>query len=196
MRFLQGSGIGGCRGIQRMRVNSDLNIVRPLLHVAGGELRKALQKGGIPWFEDPSNQDMSIMRNRIRHQLFPRILRTGTDPVQLFMRWQRQAERLARELDASADQVLECSDLSEAKEESGMVALSWHRWVESSPAVRARVLQRMMASLFGEGVTPGRRHIMLVEQWTGHSGRGGLDLSRCRLQRRQGQLCLLSVASP
>ncbi len=191
IRLLQGAGVGGCRGIQYQRIRDGLNIVRPLLHVSGKELRTMLQKNGVAWFEDPSNQEMDIWRNRIRHQLFPRIADEGVDPVRLFMRWQRQAERLAKELDAGADQVLRNCDLPVSEKEKSIVALPWRQWVESSPPVRARVLQRMMVSLLGEGVTPGRRHIMLVEQWTGRSGRGGLDLSRCRLQRKQGQLHLL-----
>jgi len=193
MRLLQGAGAGGCRGMQRERFFKGLRIVRPLLHVAGPELRRALQAGGFAWFEDPSNRDMSIWRNSIRFQLFPRLQQAGVEPVELFLRWQRQAERLTRQLDADADLLLNRDGSSELSSEGA--ALLWRPWAASSPAVRARVLQRMMVATMGAGKTPGRRHIELVEQWTSRSGRGGLDLSGCRLQRKRAYLHLLPTCS-
>ncbi|WP_100278313.1 tRNA lysidine(34) synthetase TilS [Mariprofundus aestuarium] len=194
MRLLQGAGAGGCRGMQQERMHHGLRIVRPLLHVSGAELREALRLAGAEWFEDPSNSDMSIWRNRIRHGLFPRMAAAGVAPELLFMRWQKQAERVAVHLDAGADVVLKNSS-SPAKNNDGVVRLSWRQWVDCPAAVRARVLQRMMATALGDGVTPGRRHIVLVEQWTSRNGRGGLDLSGCRLQRRKGDLHLLPTTS-
>lgn len=191
MRMLQGAGAIGCRGMRRERDFHGLHIVRPLLHVSGSELREMLRQAGIPWLEDPSNLDLSIWRNRIRHSLFPAIEAVGVMPDQLFMRWQKQAERIAGLLDADAGRVLEDVVVAKAPVEDGSVSLSWRAWAGCTPAVRARVLQRLMVAALGEGATPGRRHIVMVEEWTGRSGRGGLDLSRCRLQRRQGGLHLL-----
>jgi tRNA(Ile)-lysidine synthase len=56
------------------------------------------------------------------------------------------------------------------------------------------MLQKMVRILLGEGVVPGRRHILMVEAWTARNGSGGLDLSRCRLRRRQGRLHLAAVS--
>jgi len=186
MRLLQGAGTGGCRGMQSERIYQGLRIVRPLLHVGGTALRETLSLAGVTWFEDPSNHDTTIWRNRIRHELFPRITAAGLNPQQLFLRWQRQAQRLALELEAGADTVLAQATSSK----DGLMVLPWAAWANSSAPIRARVLQRLMAATLGEGVTPGRRHILLVEQWTARGGRGGLDLSGCRLQRRQGRLHL------
>ena len=191
MRLLQGAGVGGCRGMQSERIYQGLRIVRPLLHVSGVALREALSAADVLWFEDPSNRDTTIWRNRIRHELFPRMADAGVDPQQLFNRWQQQAQRLARDLEAGADIVLANS----SSNSDGLMGLPWADWARASVPIRARVLQRMMASTLGEGVTPGRRHIVLVEQWTARGGRGGLDLSGCRLQRRQGRLHLQPRAS-
>ncbi|WP_232726491.1 tRNA lysidine(34) synthetase TilS [Mariprofundus ferrinatatus] len=195
MRLLQGAGAGGCRGMRRERNYYGLRVVRPLLHVPGIELRTVLREAGVEWFEDPSNEDLSIWRNRIRQRLFPQIAESGIKPDQLFMRWQRQAERLAIQLDKGADAVLNGGSSGMDVRRGREVILPWRQWSDCLPAVRARVLQRMMSSLLGEGVTPGRRHIVMVEQWTLRDGRGGLDLSGCRLQRRQGGLHLLPATS-
>jgi len=195
MRLLQGAGAGGCRGMQRQRMLGTLRIVRPLLHVPGLELRLALQRTGIKWLEDPSNSDISIWRNRIRHRLFPAIRQADMLPEELFLRWQQQAEQLTNRLDTAANMVMNSGNANESKnpEEMFQVSLRWQSWVACGSAVRARVLQKMMARLLGSGVTPGRRHILLAEKWTNQNGRGGLDLSRCRLQRRRAYLHLEPV---
>lgn len=196
MRLLQGAGPGGCRGMHSERSMGNLRIVRPLLHVPGQTLRQALGQAGVAWLEDPSNQDMALWRNRIRHGLFPAMERAGVQPAELFLRWQAQAELLVAQLDAEAEVVIGQGEM-ELSENAGTatkdISLLWEPWRGCAPAVRARVLQKMMASLLGESVTPGRRHILLVEQWTNHRGRGGLDLSRCRLQRRRRRLHLQAV---
>jgi tRNA(Ile)-lysidine synthase len=196
MRLLQGAGAGGCRGMQRQRMLGMLRIVRPLLHVSGQELRLALQRTGVNWLEDPSNSDMTVWRNRIRHRLFPAVRQAGVLPDELFLRWQKQAEKLTARLDAAADMVMNSGNahVSENRAEATkQVTLRWQSWAACGSAVRARVLQKMMTRLLGAGVTPGRRHILLVEQWTNQNGRGGLDLSRCRLQHKSTHLHLESV---
>jgi len=191
MRLLQGAGPAGCRGMRRERQMGDLRIVRPLLHLSGQQLRQALIIAGVDWYEDPSNVDMSIWRNRIRHRLFPAMAKPGISPEELFLRWQRQACRVVGSLDEVADDVL--GKLS-VTDDNGL-CLPWKIWTGVSPSVRARLLQRLMVQLLGEGVTPGRRHIKLVESWTGRNGGGGLDLSRCRLYRERGRLHLQPVSA-
>jgi len=186
MRLLQGAGAGGCRGMLRERQMGAMRIVRPLLHVSGHELRQTLVQAGIAWLDDPSNSDVSIWRNRIRHQLFPAMRRHGAAPEALFLRWGAQAERVASQLDHEADVLLHGLRHNDAHS----LCVPWQAWKAGTPAVRARMLQKFMALLLGDGVTPGRRHIVLVESWTQKSGRGGLDLSRCRLYRESDCLHL------
>jgi len=192
MRLLQGAGAGGCRGMSQQRSRGRLQLLRPLLHVPALTLKTALRQAGIDWLEDPSNHDTTIWRNRIRHRLFPAMQQAGQPPVELFLRWQQQAVRLAARLDKEAEL------LSAQVEHSGThaeVSLPWRTWTGCSAAVRARLLQQMVASILGEGATPGRRHILMVEDWTLRSGRGGLDLSRCRLQRRRSYLHLMRTTA-
>ncbi|HKI60973.1 MAG TPA: tRNA lysidine(34) synthetase TilS [Mariprofundaceae bacterium] len=184
MRLLQGAGPGGCRGISRERQLGSLHIVRPLLHVPGQELRQALEDIGVAWLEDPTNQDSRFRRNFVRHRLFHAMRETKVSPESLFLRWQKQAEILTGRLDAEADAMIAAAAGEELLAQPGLVRVGWQDWLQTTQPVRARALQKMMAMLLGQGVTPGRRHIMLAEAWTQHSGLGGLDLSRCRLQRR------------
>jgi len=187
MRMLQGAGPAGCAGMREQRVWRGLNIVRPLLHIDRAELIRALDLAAVGWYEDASNRDTTLLRNRIRHDLFPAARSCGVDPVDLFCRWQLQAVHLSARLNTLADAV-------PVGMQQGEVVLGWNAWRSSPSAVRAVLLQRMNAKLFGEGAVLGRRHILLAEQWRRQGGRRGIDLSRCRLFRSRENLHLAPAA--
>ena len=177
MRMLQGAGVMGCRGISSHSCRSGLDIYRPLLHVRRQALKAALEEASIAWLDDVSNNDISLWRNRIRLEFFPTILSTGIDPYVLFMGWQKQALRLANILDNEADSI-------HLHATGSACSILWYDWQNLSQAVRAQVLQRMAAFVLGEGAVFGRRHIESIEFWQKKGGRGGLDLSACRLSHQ------------
>lgn len=45
--------------------------LRPLLNLRAGDIRMTLNAAGIPWREDSSNEDTSIARNLLRHEVIP-----------------------------------------------------------------------------------------------------------------------------
>ncbi|MDX8404862.1 MAG: tRNA lysidine(34) synthetase TilS [Mariprofundus sp.] len=188
MRLLQGAGVAGCRGMQSRREHGSLTIVRPLLALPSAILKTALREAGIGWLEDPSNLDLTVWRNHIRQRLFPAIAHAHGSPSTLFLRWQVQAEQLTGQLDAAADSLLAAS-LGWSGDDYD-ASLPWTLWAGCSAPLRARLLQKMMVKVLKQGATPGRRHILMVEAWTLRGGRGGLDLSRCRLQRKRKHLHL------
>jgi tRNA(Ile)-lysidine synthase len=65
--ILRGTGLAGLGGIHPKRVN----IVRPLLGIRRGELRKYLMENGQTWREDATNEDTARVRARIRKTLLP-----------------------------------------------------------------------------------------------------------------------------
>src|SRR5665647_557121 len=67
LHLLRGSGLKGLRGI--LPVNGSL--IRPLLQVTKAQLLAYLQEREINYCLDPSNDDPSYLRNRIRHGLIP-----------------------------------------------------------------------------------------------------------------------------
>ncbi len=187
MRMLQGAGVVGCAGMRLERILNELHIHRPLLHVPKVELKAALIRAGVEWLEDASNRDTTLMRNHVRHHLFASMRKKGVDPTNLFTRWQMQASRLAELLKVQASVI----EIQRHQDETSVL---WDDWKNVSRSVRACVLQRMMTALFGEGFVLGRRHIELAEVWLNKYGRGGLDLSRCRLSH-QGKRLHLSASA-
>ena len=71
LRLLRGAGPRGLAGIHPRSGR----VVRPLLDVGRDELRAYLAALGQPFREDESNRDLSIPRNRVRHELLPLLAR-------------------------------------------------------------------------------------------------------------------------
>ncbi len=65
--LLRGSGLDGVAGIPRQRGR----ILRPLLGVSRSETRELATLLGLPWRDDPTNEDVRIRRNAIRREVLP-----------------------------------------------------------------------------------------------------------------------------
>lgn len=71
-RLLRGTGVEGLRGMPAARrLVEKVTLVRPLLDVSRRDVRAYLGRLSQEWREDPSNLDVSLTRNWIRHRLLP-----------------------------------------------------------------------------------------------------------------------------
>lgn len=76
MRIKRASGAEGLAGIKEKSQVGSIRFVRPLLGCRNSELTKYLVKYKEQWREDTSNDDTSIERNKIRHEVIPFLERT------------------------------------------------------------------------------------------------------------------------
>ena len=76
MRIRRASGPEGLAGIKEKSTVGDIRFVRPLLGCRDAELKAYLRKYGEEWREDASNGDVSIERNRVRHEVIPFLEKT------------------------------------------------------------------------------------------------------------------------
>ena len=67
MRFFQGAGISGLRGIRSSR----RRILRPLRDTSRAEIEGWLQEQGLEYRDDSTNRDPAYLRNAVRHRLLP-----------------------------------------------------------------------------------------------------------------------------
>ncbi len=67
----RGAGVAGLAAMPARWRRAGLTWYRPLLQVAGADVRRWLLAQGIAWIEDPTNADLRYTRNRIRAQLLP-----------------------------------------------------------------------------------------------------------------------------
>lgn len=71
MRLMRGAGIAGLAGIAPVVPGEPCPIVRPLLGIAGPDLRRWLEAEGLTCREDATNRDRRFLRNRVRAELLP-----------------------------------------------------------------------------------------------------------------------------
>ena len=63
-------------GIREKSEVGEIRFVRPLLGCRDAELKDYLRKFGEEWREDTSNDDTSIERNKVRHEVIPYLEKT------------------------------------------------------------------------------------------------------------------------
>ncbi len=78
MRLLRGSGIAGLAAMAPATRRNELSLARPLLDIPKARLVATLQAAGIPFANDPTNQDPAFTRPRLR-ALMPALAAEGGD---------------------------------------------------------------------------------------------------------------------
>ncbi len=72
MRLMRGSGTAGLSGIHPLRQK---RIIRPLTIFSEADVRVFLKRRALRHYEDPSNHDRELLRNRLRHEILPALRR-------------------------------------------------------------------------------------------------------------------------
>ena len=75
MWLLRGTGLQGLQGIPVVRPLAECRLVRPLRGVWRAEVETWLRAHGRAWRVDATNTDPRYLRNRIRHELLPLLMR-------------------------------------------------------------------------------------------------------------------------
>lgn len=108
-KFLRGAWTEGLSGIHPLLDFAEGKILRPLLATTRVEIEAYLRALGQPWREDSSNRHITFTRNRIRHELLPRLeswnprLREHLAQMASLARdeeawWEAEVQRLAPEM--------------------------------------------------------------------------------------------------
>lgn len=66
MRLARGSGVDGLSAMAPVVMNNGVALIRPLLGVSRADLQAYLRSSGLSWIEDPTNEDTTYERVRIR----------------------------------------------------------------------------------------------------------------------------------
>jgi tRNA(Ile)-lysidine synthase len=108
-RALRGTGVAGLAGMKSARRFIDgVALLRPLLRVRRGQLRRFLVERGRSWREDASNADPRFSRAFLRNEVLPR-LEAGAWPAatEALVRLGQQAGLVSAALDSAAGYLLD-----------------------------------------------------------------------------------------
>ncbi len=117
-RLLRGAGIAGLRGIApRRELTSRVTLLRPLLSVTRREVIAYLEEIGQATRLDSTNLDLTLTRNRLRHELLPLLAeRYNPQVVACLCRLASQAEETFATEEESARVLLAEAELPRAGE--------------------------------------------------------------------------------
>ncbi len=151
LHLLRGSGLDGLSGLRPYSLpnafSTAIPLIRPLLGITRAEIEAFAAETDMPFREDRSNADTSYTRNRIRHDLIPK-LKADYNP------------QIVRALCRLSENAAADCDMMEAERESAAKYMGlrffedgaeWYRKTYRSyaPAMRMRLLRRILSELKG-----------------------------------------------
>lgn len=156
IRLLRGAGGDG---LSAMAAVTGGMLKRPLLQVTRAELEQYLNFRGLTWRTDSTNDDTSILRNSIRHELIPK-LRTYNPRI---------SERLAATAGMlAADQELldgltESAYARLATVDEGGICLPVAQLAAEALGLRLRLYRRALQELRGDLQRISLRHLQAID---------------------------------
>lgn len=139
MRAVRGTGIDGLGGIAPVRGQ----IRHPMLSITRAEARELATLAGLPFRDDPANEDPTILRNSMRSVVLPTIETVlGHSPRDPLLRLAASAGETAEVLDDLADRI-------EIEERTGEMRIPLGGLLAVGDAIAARVIRRAMVGIAG-----------------------------------------------
>lgn len=149
INVLRGSGLDGLKGFLPMRQNK---YIRPLMEVTRREIHDYLNKTGIEYREDSSNNSKVYLRNLIRNDLIPQ-LKEKYNP-QIEQNLARMAEIIRRDDEFISKYVHDILSSTHIKKNDDEVFFSAEYFKTLPPSLGYRVLKALL-----EGLTPDGRGV-------------------------------------
>jgi tRNA(Ile)-lysidine synthase len=177
LRLLRGAGALGLSGIPPKRGA----VVRPLIDRARGEGIEWLMRRGLDWCDDPTNASPRYTRNRLRLELWPRLLEIN--PA-LEVALARTADLLRddeRALSARARALVKASP---------EIALATLRRVPR--AVSRRVIRRLALDAGGRAAAPEASHVERALELLDGDGDRQVELRAGLVARRRGGMLVVA----
>jgi tRNA(Ile)-lysidine synthase len=155
MHMLRGAGLSGLRGMQFRAVpnawSETVPLVRPLLGIWRGDILDYLSDRELDPVLDRTNLDVTIFRNRLRHELIPYL--EGYNPAIRQLLW-RMAQVLSGDYEVLEAVIEEAWGDCLRLENSGYVALDLEALIGKPTGLQRHVMRRAIAAL-----RPGLRDI-------------------------------------
>lgn len=164
-------------------------VIRPLLDVRRADIEAYLAAAGVAFCEDPTNRDVTIPRNRVRHELLPYLARHfghgGDGIVDVLARQATIARDDADWLEQAATETARALVLEEGARSSLDIAAL----MALPPALARRVVRAALARAAGRRFL-GFDHVeaVLALAETAPPGAETIDLPGQRVKRTEGRL--------
>ena len=183
MRVMRDAGARGLAGLY-----ADTGVVRPLLDCSRAEVAAYARERHLDWIDDPSNESLAFLRNRVRRDLLPALSRVVPGFADALLELARRASDWRFEVDAIAVMMgsAERSRATYSVAAADLAAFTREQLAVLWPALAARaglVMDRRgtaRAAAFTAVSRPGAR-VQISGGWELARTRDRFELSRCRI---------------
>jgi tRNA(Ile)-lysidine synthase len=130
LQLLRGTGLAGM-GMREQSARDGLAVLRPWLKFERAQLEAFAAARELAWIEDPSNSDVALRRNAVRHALWPAVHAADDRALPSLLRFAEHAQHLDESMDWLATRWLNsCLDANDTHQ------LHWGRLMEAPLPVR------------------------------------------------------------
>lgn len=149
MRLARGSGVDGLSSMEPLRFEDGVNWVRPLLGVRREALRTYLGEIGAQYVDDPSNEDESFDRVKVR-QALGTLGALGIDVPKISKTTERLRSAKQVVYTATRDLSLACCDVTAA----GEMKVDLERLLSGQRAIQLRIMSEAVRFISGSYYAP------------------------------------------
>jgi tRNA(Ile)-lysidine synthase len=179
LRLGRGSGVDGLAAMAPVSENADLRLLRPLLDIPRDRLKAYLRSRGVDWVSDPSNEDASFARVRMR-RLLPELGPEGLTEARLAATARRMGRARAALESAATDLLARAAAIFP----EGYAVVSPEDLLAASPEVGLRALARLLACVGGKTHSPRLERLERLYEWLADGKGGARTLNGCIVARR------------
>jgi len=147
LRLVRGAG---SRGLGAIRPRAG-RVIRPLIEIPRAELRQYARDHRLQWCEDDTNNDLSIPRNRVRHELIPYLAREFSPAIADVLA--REAAIAREDEDHLEREAIDLASSIVLRNTGGTIELAAGALSSLHPALQARVARYALS------IVPGLGHI-------------------------------------
>lgn len=101
LKVFQGTAVYNLKGFN----NENGAFLRPMLEISGDEVDEYVDFNQIPFVNDPTNKDLKIPRNWIRHNIMPEIKKYNPGYMKNILKLQNESSQLAEYLNSKIKNV-------------------------------------------------------------------------------------------
>lgn len=155
MKTIRGGDIAQLVGIHHRRKFGERGeLIRPLLGIPKAELRAFAANRDLKYFEDYTNHDDDVLRNRMRHNVIPLLKKENSQLLEHIQSYQDQLSDLLEAAESVAK-----TKLKQMSFNDGRLVLAY--WQQESPAWQRILLKRVCLS---KGILAGEDQIRQMQE--------------------------------
>ena len=180
MRLGRRAGVDGLSAMPAVFDRHGMRWHRPLLNARRADLRAHLTQRGVTWVDDPSNEDDSFARVRIRKALTV-LTDLGVDSAAL-----ADVSRHLADARTALDAQMFAAARAHAHVQCGAVAMNWQALCDLPTETRRRLLTHTIAWINGATYAP--RSSAVAEVLTALDDAGAATVQGCELRLKRDKL--------